>query len=270
MAKQSYGILDGYRGSIGPVIGYQWRGKWCLRARPRRVRNPRTEAQQEHRMVFRDMVQLASRLKHVLRDGLYTASTEEHMTEGNLFVKTNKDCFTPAGVDYRQLQLSLGPVAPVAFTSAVLDEAGVLHVEFERNPLHQRADGDDAVHVYAYCPALQKGVQSAAVQRRSRRLSLALPDEWAGLEVHCYGFVTDYAKRASETEYIDIMEPATESGAYLGAPHELVADGGEEVLGVHSYEADGERCATDVERDGACEGGTARVHAEGEGLVGYL
>ena len=44
MAKQRNGINDAFRGSVGTVIGYEWRGQWCMRARPRYVHNPRTVA----------------------------------------------------------------------------------------------------------------------------------------------------------------------------------------------------------------------------------
>lgn len=203
MAKQSYGILDGFRGTVGPVIGYQWRGKWCLRARPRRVHNPQTAAQQEHRMLFRDMVRLAGRMKHALRLGLHAASQEEQMTECNLFVKMNKERFTPWGVDYKALEISRGPVAPVAFVEAAVGDDNVLRTRFEKNPLHLRADGDDRVFVYAYCPALQEGRLSAGVCRRSKRLDMALPDEWAGLEVVFYAFVQDYKLQTSDTIYLD-------------------------------------------------------------------
>lgn len=213
MAKQSNGILDGYRGSIGPVIGYRWRGRWCLRARPRRVHNPRTEAQQEHRMLFRDMVQLASHMLPTLRMGLYEAAREEHMTEGNLFVKMNKELFTPQGVDYESLAVSAGPVAPVAFVRAAVDDRGVFSGEFEKNPMGLRANGDDLVYVYAYCPAERSGVLSAGVARRRKRVSMALPDGWANLEVHFYAFVRDDRNQASETAYIVIDEGDETSAA---------------------------------------------------------
>ena len=236
MAKQRFGITDGFRGSVGPVIGYQWRGQWCLRAKPRRVHNPQTAAQQEHRLLFRDMVRLASHMLPVLRMGLYQAAVAEHMTEGNLFVKMNKDLFAPQGVDYRGLALSTGPVAPVEFTAAGLDVQGVLRVEFEKNPLHVRADSDDEVRVYVYCPALRRGVMSGGVARRARRMQMALPDEFLGCELHCYGFVRDADGRTSETLYIDLdgeegampEPPASEPGreapaeawpAASGMPH---------------------------------------------------
>ena len=204
MAKQRFGINDAYRGTVGTVIGYEWRGRWCLRSRPRRVANPRTEAQQEHRQLFRDMVRLASRMLPALRKGLHEASREVKMTEGNLFVKMNKGCFTPRGIVYESLAVSAGPVAPVAFTQVELDDEGVLHARFEKNPLHLQASGDDEVRLYAFCPSLGQGCLSTPVYRRSKRVDMVLPDQWEGLEVHFYGFVTDYQQRASETIYFAV------------------------------------------------------------------
>lgn len=206
MAKQTAGILGGFNGKVGPVIGYVWRGRWCMRARPRKVHNPRTEAQQAHRMQFRDMVQTASQLTAALRYGMRQASLEQGLTEGNLFVRMNKDCFTSQGIDYKRLLLSSGPLAPVAFAPATVDERGVMRVEFEKNPLRLRASSEDKVWVVAYCPELKQLVIASPVERRVRRVAMALPDEWAGREFHVWGFVTDYKQRASECQYIALAE----------------------------------------------------------------
>ena len=217
MARQTAGILGGFNGTVGPVIGYQWRGRWCMRAHPRRVSNPRTEAQQAHRMLFREMVQTAGRLTAVLRHGMRQASLEQGLTEGNLFVKLNKQCFTPQGVDYAQLQLSTGPVAPVAFGEAAVDAEGVLSVEFDKNPLRLRASSEDKVYVAAYCPELGQLVMAAPALRRSKRVAMALPDEWAGREFHLWGFVQDYQLRASECQYIPLAETGGEVATTLAA-----------------------------------------------------
>ena len=207
MAKQDKnGIMGSYRGTVGPVIGYLWRGRWCVRSKPRSVGNPRTEAQQKQRILFREMVQLAGHMTAALRHGMRGASLEERMTEGNLFVRLNKECFTQQGVDYASLVVAVGPVAPVAFTRATVDAAMVVHVDFERNSLQRRCSGDDEVRVYAYCPALQQGVLSAAVYRRSMHLDVALPSHWARQEWHLYGFVEDYAQRASGSQYITVTQ----------------------------------------------------------------
>lgn len=150
-------------------------------------------------MLFREMVQMAGHMLQALRLGLYEASLEEQMTEGNLFVKMNKKRFTPQGVDYNTLEISRGPVAPVAFTEATVDENNVLHASFEKNPLHLQADSGDKVYVYAWCPSVNEGRLSEPVYRRTRHIDFVLPDEWSGLEVYFYAFVQDYKQRASGT-----------------------------------------------------------------------
>ena len=122
MAKQRFGINDAYRGTVGTVIGYEWRGRWCLRAKPLRVRNPRTVKQQNNRLLFKQMVRLASSMKMVLRKGLRKRSLEQHMTECNQFVKYNKECFSLDGgqrmvVDWERLIISEGSVAVPVFSA---------------------------------------------------------------------------------------------------------------------------------------------------------
>ena len=125
MAKQRFGVNDAYRGTVGTVIGYEWRGKWCLRARPLHVRNPRTAKQQSNRQLFRQMVDLASHMKFALRKGLRGVSLGMHVTECNLFVKRNKECFSLDAegrvvVDWERLIVSEGEVAAPGFTGTAL------------------------------------------------------------------------------------------------------------------------------------------------------
>lgn len=206
MAKQQNGYLGGYSGKLGPVVGYSWRGKWCLRTTPAKVRNPRTDRQQSHRHLFKAMVQFAAHNAQVLRVGMRQVSHDEGMTEQNLFVSINSQSFSlidgSLEVDYSRLLFACGPVAPVAFGKPEIDERQVLTVSFEKNPLHVRASGEDTVYLYAYCPAAGRGLLSAPVYRRQQSLSMVLPDEWVGEELHLYGFVTDYAGRASQSLYI--------------------------------------------------------------------
>ena len=211
MAKQRFGINDGYRGTVGTVIGYQWRGKWCLRARPRFVRNPRTEAQQRNRGLFKQVVQLAGILKKVLRKGLHDSSLQLHMTECNLFYRLNKQCFSLDGetlaVDYGHLLLAQGEVAPVGFGEPALGEGGVLTVPFTASLDERRGNGYDEVYLYAWCPALGEGRLSTPAYRHSERVSVTLPEDWAGLEVHLYGFVLDHNGRASDSQYLGCLQP---------------------------------------------------------------
>ncbi|MBQ9417513.1 MAG: hypothetical protein IJU19_02925 [Bacteroidales bacterium] len=227
MARQENGINGGYRGSVGTVTGYQWRGIWCLRARQQRISNPQTALQQGHRAAFRERVQLASRFGRVAYKGFHKVVEQRGMTEQNYFIKCNRAAFSEVegslAVDWRQLKVGEGPVAPVGFAAAQTEGTeGVVSVGFEKNPTHGRASGDDDVYLYAYCPGAGWGVLSQPVQRRSGRVSLTLPDEWSGQSVHLYGLVCDYAGRSSESAYIEWNEADSGPEAEIAE----VAEGG--------------------------------------------
>ena len=201
MARQRYGIVDGYRGSVGPVIGYMWRGLWCLRSRPVHVHNPRTEPQQRNRKRFRQAVRLASRLKAALRTGMHAASMAQGMTECNLFYRLNNSLLAMEGdrlqVAYAGLQLSCGPVAGVTVEAVEGDGEGAIALTFSS----EGGSGADRVRVYAWCEEREECLLAADVARREGAASVALPEGWRGCTAHLYLFATDYRGRASATAY---------------------------------------------------------------------
>ena len=193
MAKQIQGVLGGFSGRVGSVIGYRRGGRWCLRSMPQQVHNPRTEAQQRHRSVFRAEVQLAARMRWPVAMCLTQPARERHMTAQNLFVRLNNGCFRSAPVtdgsdaacrvdtDYGRLQLSLGPLAPVAVTGAVAEPLGdggalALTVGFDPCLQGRRAGRYDEVYLYAYSPGAGAGYLFNSVYRYTKRVTALLPD----------------------------------------------------------------------------------------------
>ena len=208
------GFLDGFSGRLGNVIGYEWRGRMCVRSMPSQYRDARTPGQMQQRSLFKEVVRFASRAKRVLKVGLKTVSIDAQMTESNYFMRINKGCFVlQAGaqasslqnelsIDYENLILADGPVAPVAFGVPQIVDETTISVDFEKNPLRRVAHPDDLVYVAAYCPELGDFDLSAPVYRRSNRLTMSLNGYWAGREVHLWGFVVDGAGRASLSQYL--------------------------------------------------------------------
>jgi len=225
MAKIEDGILGGFRGKVGPVIGYRWRDRWCVRARPVYVHNPRTAAQMAHRMLFREMVQLAAALKEGLRLGLRERARREGMTEMNAFCRLNwQEGGRPA---WERLRVSEGPVAAVGVSEARL-EGDVLRVAFER----AAACGGDGVRLLVYNATRRESLLSAATERRRGSLAVALPTGWAAEELHVYTFAQDAAGRCSASEYVRVGEETAneeereECCAAADAGMEVVPSGG--------------------------------------------
>ncbi len=242
MAKLEQGILGPFRGKVGTVVGYLWRGKHVVRAYRREINYPNTEMQQAEREWFVGMVRFAATARQALLLGLRERAARDVMTEGNAFVRMNKDCFgrdaacrvrsaaaedmsrsaadmvacgstadaarhVRTGVDYERIRIAEGAAAPVRFTTASVDENNVLHVDFERNSGMTRAKGGDRVYVYVYNTDTREGLLSHPAERRRGHLAMRLPEGWNRLNIRMWGFVVDGEGRASGSQYVAVAEP---------------------------------------------------------------
>ena len=220
MAKQQNGFLDGFCGTLGPAIGYMWKGKWCLRSRPGRVRNPRTAAQQANRQLFRQVVQQAASMRWAVLEGLTTAADALQMTAYNLFTRLNKSCFTfseeETVVDYASLRLSAGDLAAVRCTTAIRTAEGAVEVHFESDRDNPLRSAEDRVLLYAYAPALGRGVMAAQGYRRQGSVGMQLPAAFVAEEVHFYLFARAADGTASECCYCGMLSVEREEDNVAG------------------------------------------------------
>ncbi|MDY6372435.1 MAG: DUF6266 family protein [Bacteroidales bacterium] len=112
MAKLEQGILGPFRGKVGTVVGYLWRGKHVVRAYRKEINYPNTEMQQAEREWFVGMVRFAATARQALLMGLRERAERDVMTEGNAFVRMNKSCF---GRDAAwRVRSGMAPLRPAA------------------------------------------------------------------------------------------------------------------------------------------------------------
>lgn len=216
MAKIDQGILGGYSGRIGNVVGYYRKGKWCVRAYLPTINDAKTEAQLQQRSIFKAMIQFASSTLEPIRLGFKQASDIEEITECNLFMRENSRCFRHEGgrveVDYAGLQFSKGDLPGVVFTGLTVEADGRVAVQYEPNRSSARAKMEDRVHVLAYLPSAGRCVCGAPSARRSKQAAFMLPSGWASGEVHFFGFTLADDGSASGTTYLGTsLLPLTQS-----------------------------------------------------------
>lgn len=208
MGKQTSGILGPFSGRLGTAVGYMWKQRACVRSYRPHINFPNTPLQQQQHDWFIAMVRFAATANPALKLGFRHLSFDASMTEGNYFVMRNKQHFhTEEGavtVDYDKLQIAAGPAVDVYFKSPRFEPNETVCVEFDKNNFSMRSSSEDKVYIYIYSPAMAKGILSAPVARRTKQLSISLPQEWSGTEVHIYGFVVDRDGRASNSTYIGV------------------------------------------------------------------
>ena len=86
MGKIRQGILGGFNGSVGTVVGSSWNGIAYMRGRPQSIRNPRTPAQMAQRRFFKEVQNLASQLSAEQQAFLFPL-TPQGMTHRNALIK---------------------------------------------------------------------------------------------------------------------------------------------------------------------------------------
>ena len=64
MGKIKQGILGGFKGKVGTVIGSSWNGIAYMRGLPQSVKNPKTAAQQAQRAFFKEVQDLVGQLSY--------------------------------------------------------------------------------------------------------------------------------------------------------------------------------------------------------------
>lgn len=96
MGTIKQGILGGFSGKVGGVVGSSWKGIATMKAMPLSVANPQTAAQVNNRTQFKAVAQFASDLLTSLVKPLWDRWSIR-MSGFNSFIRKNKDAFDTSG-----------------------------------------------------------------------------------------------------------------------------------------------------------------------------
>lgn len=194
MGKVQVGILDGFVGKVGTVVGSFWKGLPVMRAYKRSTRDANTNAQQLIRTRFAAITGLASSFLYAIRMGFKQVARSRKMTEGDIFVKKNWGCIqcdTPGActVDYTELVIAEGSLPEVLFGNASFAEPLQVAVPMTDTTGVIGADAHDKVYLFVYSPEAGAGIISDGRNTRAdANASVNVPAYWNGHRVHVWGF----------------------------------------------------------------------------------
>lgn len=195
MGKINQGILGGFSGKVGTVVGSFWKGKATMRAMPGHVANPRTEAQQAARARFRVLGIPVARLTPFINETFNIGADSMRITPDNLAMKANYNvCITGSGtsvsIDWNRLQLSYGNgLLNVENASAVASSSGhAINITWTNNAgVDTMVLDNDQVMCCVYNPRTEQAAYDVVTARRDdQSMVLHTPAAWAGDTVHVY------------------------------------------------------------------------------------
>lgn len=189
MGTIKQGILGGFSGKVGNIVGASWRGIDYIRSLPASVRNPRTVAQVSQRTRFALIGKMLKTFVPVIRVG-FAGSTGTGKSAFSVAMSYNvKNAVTGLSpdfeIDFAKLKVAIGELYG-ATNAAATSAAGSLSFVWDSDLLNNAA-ATDKVILMAYNQTLNESAYDVdAATRADGSGSLAVPPTWDGEQVDTY------------------------------------------------------------------------------------
>ena len=206
MSKIKQGILGGFSGKTGTVVGSSWKGIAVMRGIAPSVSNPRTAAQLAQRARFSTVIKFLKPLTPFLRIGFKNEAVG--MTGFNAAMSyTVKNAlmgtYPVYEIDYTKALVSMGTL-PGALNPAVTSTTtGKIEYTWEDNSSDTNASPTDKALLVVYNPTRSQAVTVVdGNTRTSGSQTITLPDHFSGDEVQCFlSFANENQSVLSNSEF---------------------------------------------------------------------
>lgn len=194
MGQISKGILGGFSGTVGTVVGGNWRGIDYMRSKAvRRTSYPATQAQLDQRSKFllanRFIQTLPGLLDFTFKD--YAVKMTARNSATSYLLKNAITGSSPSfELDYSQVLISMGKLAG-ALNAAAVGASGKVNFTWVSNASGKAKANDRAILVL-HCPALKQSIYTTIGATRSTGSYSMEATAFSGQEVHTYiGFISE-------------------------------------------------------------------------------
>lgn len=205
MATIKKGILGGFSGKVGNVVGASWKGVAYIRSLPSNVRNPRSEKQLTQRSKFSLAAKFVLANLPVIRIGFRRSAGSENsaFAAAVAYNVSNavKGSYPDFEIDYPKAALSRGSLYG-GYNATAAYKDGILKFEWD-STIISNASPNDRVMMIAYNPATQVSICNLDAATRSEGTAmLVLPSVWEGSKVETFMvFISEVGAMTSPTIY---------------------------------------------------------------------
>lgn len=206
MAIIKNGILGGFKGKAGTVVGYHLKGQDLMRGLPVKRRNPFSEKELANQQVFADLQSWLKPLIVFLRVGFQDyAPTYEGFVAAKSYNSKYALVRDDAGthIDPALALVSFGDQEPAANATAVSEAQNSITFSWEGG----KHEPDDRAMFLVYDVDGGRADYDTAAPRRGMRTGVfKLNEDFSGKAVHVYlAFVAEDRKSRSNSQYLGIV-----------------------------------------------------------------
>jgi hypothetical protein len=204
MGKIAQGVLGGFSGKVGNIVGGTWKGIDYMRIKPANVSNPKTQGQLDQRSKFSTVLRFLQPLTDFLKVGFKLYAIK--MTQFNSAMSYNLNnaitgTYPNFTIDYTKVLVSRGSLVGAAAASS---SAGVVEFSWTDNSGSGNALATDKALLVVYNATKGYAVyDTAGASRATQAQNLTVPSDFSGDSVEAFiGFVSEDGKEVANSVYI--------------------------------------------------------------------
>lgn len=197
MATFEKGILGGFSGKVGTVVGATYRGKDVLRSLPRKSSKPPTEKQLQQQMIFKLVTAFLQPLKSIQNQ--FFGSKQGSKSRTNMAQSyTMKECVSvTAGLPsliYSKVMITKGELAGFQNLATVAQPNQVIEITWDDNSAQGNANITDNASAVCWCEELSAfEIFEKVAVRSDSEVSVTLSSYYSGKEVQVWVYFTNEA-----------------------------------------------------------------------------
>ena len=208
MGTIKQGILGGFSGKVGTVIGSSWKGISYMRGQAQHVKNPRSAGQVNQRTKFALVMGFLQPVVPYIRIGYKSQAAKQ--TEFNAAMSyTIKNAITGSypnyALDYTKIVVSKGGLTQVTGATATWDNnRNEVKIDWTDNSGVGNALATDKAMPFIYNKAKGETIyDTAGATRTTHTQSLTGPNDWEGDKVEVYlGMMSADSKEVADSIYL--------------------------------------------------------------------
>jgi hypothetical protein len=205
MGTINKGILGGFNGTVGTVVGSTWKGKEVMRSRMGKRTGTSSPKQLEQRSKFKIMMQFLhsfSAVQTVLFHDFATGETGPNAALSYNLRNGITGTYPDLSIDYTKVLVSRGSLPNVNNPAAAAGTAGKLNFTWTGNGGTGTATDTDQAILLAYCPATGQSVYTLNGAARSTGTATLDVTVFSGKSVETWvAFITAGGGEVSSSLY---------------------------------------------------------------------
>lgn len=184
------GILGGFSGTVGNVVGANWKGIDYMRIKPAEVSNPNSDLQTTQRLKFATVIRFLQPMTEFIRIGFKAYAVK--MSAFNAAFSYNyhealTGVYPTFKIDYPNVLVSRGNLQGAHSPSIGSELAGSVKVTWNNNSGSSLANDSDVVMLLLFNPDSNQVVYLLnAGTRADEKVDMNVPAGFSGQTVHGY------------------------------------------------------------------------------------